>query len=384
MLKLILIIFEAMNYESIIPFLAVLIVLLFLLFSGFLLSVKAKKKLSNQLLASFLIITAIDISAFFYHQFIELPLAIEMLRIKTSTFKSPLLFLYILSIIYSNFKLKKKHLFHLLPWLITVLVLFPNFFLESNEVKINFFKNYNSNIEIQFLSYFGDILSFAYLAAEIYYIVRYRKLLLENFTDKNTFKNYNWLKQLSILLFIGQALTFIKNYIRSNYSNDSLDIIRTIVLLFGVFFVCWLMLKALNSPKLFRGIDVNLLTSKEISKVSTIDKKTNQQLELLKKYMETEKPYLNPSLTIRSLSEEIKMNSRDLSVLINQQLQQHFFDFVNEYRIKEAMKILKNPSKKAFTVLEILYEVGFNSKSSFNTAFKKHTGETPTQFRKST
>ena len=97
--------------------------------------------------------------------------------------------------------------------------------------------------------------------------------------------------------------------------------------------------------------------------------------------MTIEKPYLNPSLSIRSFSEEIKMNSRDISVLINQNLKQYFFDFINEYRVKEAMKILKNPSKKEFTVLEILYEVGFNSKSSFNTAFKKHTGLTPTQFR---
>ena len=61
---------------------------------------------------------------------------------------------------------------------------------------------------------------------------------------------------------------------------------------------------------------------------------------------------------------------------------QHFFDFINEYRIKEAMKILKDPTKKEFTVLEILYEVGFNSKSAFNTTFKKNTCDTPTQFKK--
>ena len=159
--------------------------------------------------------------------------------------------------------------------------------------------------------------------------------------------------------------------------------LRIITLLFGVFFIFWLVLKALNSPKLFRGIDVNLLTSKEIKKEKPIDEKVNSQLEFLKNYMTTEKSYLNPSLSIRSFSEEIKMNSRDISVLINQNLKQHFFDFINEYRVKEAMKILKNPSKKEFTVLEILYEVGFNSKSSFNTAFKKYTGLTPTQFRKS-
>ncbi|PQJ76724.1 helix-turn-helix domain-containing protein [Polaribacter glomeratus] len=370
-----------MNYESIIPFLAVLIVILFFLFSAFLLSVKTEKKISNQLLAAFLVVTAIDISAFFYHQFIELPLAIEMLRIKISAFKNPLLFLYILSVIYSNFKLKKKHIVHLLPWLISILVLVPNFFLASNEAKIEFFKNYDANFENTFLDYLGAILSFAYLAAEIYYIVRYRKLLLENFTDKNAFKNYNWLKQLTILLFIGQVLTVIKGFFRTNSNGDSLEIIRIIVLLFGVFFICWLFLKAVNSPKLFKGIEVDLKTSQEIKSFKE-DSEISQQAIVLKDFMSAEKPYLNPSLSIRNLADDIKMNTRDLSVLINQNLNQHFFDFVNEYRIEEAKSILKNPSKKEFTVLEILYEVGFNSKSSFNTAFKKHTGLTPTQYRK--
>ena len=371
-----------MNYDSIISFLAVLIVILFLLFSVFLLSVKTEKKLSNQLLAAFLIITAIDISAFFYYQIIELPLALEMLRNKISLFKNPLLFLYILSVIYSNFKLKGKHLIHLLPWLITILVLLPNFFLADEAAKIAFFRNYDNNSEVQFLSYFGDVLSFTYLCAEIYYIVRYRKLLLENYTDKNAFKNYAWLKQLSILLFIGQAITLVKGYIRVNYSGNAIDIIRTVTLLFGVFFICWLFLKAVNSPKLFKGVDVDLKTSKEIK--STEDKdKIHPQILLLKDFMVDKKPYLNPSLTIRTLASALKMNSRDLSVLINQNLNQHFFDFVNEYRIEEAKNILRNPSKKEYTVLEILYEVGFNSKSSFNTAFKKYTGKTPTQFRKS-
>jgi AraC-like DNA-binding protein len=99
--------------------------------------------------------------------------------------------------------------------------------------------------------------------------------------------------------------------------------------------------------------------------------------------MMEEKPFLNPSLTIQDISNELEIPVRELSVLINHQLGQHFYDFVNTYRIEHAMNILKDTTKSKVTILEILYEVGFNSKSSFNTAFKKHTGNTPTEYRNS-
>ncbi|MFC0181885.1 helix-turn-helix domain-containing protein [Pseudarcicella hirudinis] len=95
-----------------------------------------------------------------------------------------------------------------------------------------------------------------------------------------------------------------------------------------------------------------------------------------------EKPFLNPSLTIQDVSDGIGIPVRDLSVLINHKLEQHFYDFVNTYRIEKAMDLLKDVTKNKLTILEILYDVGFNSKSSFNTAFKKHTGNTPTAYRK--
>lgn len=371
-----------MNYESIIPFLAIIIVVLFLFFSVFLLTVKTEKRISNVLLATFLIVVAIDISAFFYSKFIQLPLALEMLRIQVSNFKDPLLFLYILSIIYSNFKLKKIHFVHLLPWFISLIILTPNYFLVDEKLKFLFLENFNSTTEGAFLRFFGRIISALYFIAEVYYVVRYRRLLLENFTDKNAFKNYNWLKQLLILISIGQILTIIKNVSRQSFTAETTDLLRIITLTFGVFLIFWLVFKALNSPKLFRGIDVNLATSKEIVLNNNVDTKTHQQIASLKKFMVEKAPFLNPSLTIRNLALEMDISARELSVLINQHLNQHFFDFVNEYRIKKAMEILKNPTKKEVTVLEILYEVGFNSKSSFNTAFKKHTGETPTQYRK--
>ena len=97
--------------------------------------------------------------------------------------------------------------------------------------------------------------------------------------------------------------------------------------------------------------------------------------------MIAQEPYLDPSLTIQQLADQIELPVKELSVLINHHMDQHFFDFVNEYRIQKAMHLLRDPEKRDVTVLEILYEVGFNSKSSFNTSFKKYTNLTPTAFR---
>ena len=105
-------------------------------------------------------------------------------------------------------------------------------------------------------------------------------------------------------------------------------------------------------------------------------------LDHVNHYMTDEEPFLDASLTLNSLAKGTGISSRELSILINHHLNKHFFDFVNEYRIEKAMQLLTDPERKEYTILEILYEVGFNSKSSFNTAFKKYTGKTPTDFRR--
>lgn len=70
--------------------------------------------------------------------------------------------------------------------------------------------------------------------------------------------------------------------------------------------------------------------------------------------------------------------------MINEGLNQNFYDFINYHRVKESERLLREPDSDFKTVLEVLFEVGFNSKSSFNTAFKKINGVTPTQFKKQT
>ena len=80
------------------------------------------------------------------------------------------------------------------------------------------------------------------------------------------------------------------------------------------------------------------------------------------------------------MAAELNVNSRHLSQVINELLDQNFYDLINKYRVEEVKKyIKKNPGKN---ISEMMYEAGFNSKAAFNNAFKKHTGMTPTEYRR--
>jgi len=90
--------------------------------------------------------------------------------------------------------------------------------------------------------------------------------------------------------------------------------------------------------------------------------------------------YLNPDLTIDQLADLLEVNSKTLSQVINQSYEMNFYEFINKHRIETAQKLLLEDPKAS--VLTILYQCGYNSKSSFNTFFKKYTGTTPTAYRK--
>jgi AraC-like DNA-binding protein len=96
-----------------------------------------------------------------------------------------------------------------------------------------------------------------------------------------------------------------------------------------------------------------------------------------------DKPYLNPDLTLSQLAHQCDIPNHHLSQILNIDLKNNFYNYINALRVERAKKLLSDPSKKDLTILEILYDVGFNSKSVFNTAFKKHTGMTPTAYRQS-
>lgn len=105
-----------------------------------------------------------------------------------------------------------------------------------------------------------------------------------------------------------------------------------------------------------------------------------RELEVL---MAREKKYLDPDLTLSKLAGYMTISTNHLSQIINGQFEKNFYDFVNHYRINEAMLLIGDKNNPGSSTLEIAFEVGFGSSSGFYHAFKKITGQTPTQFKKS-
>lgn len=113
----------------------------------------------------------------------------------------------------------------------------------------------------------------------------------------------------------------------------------------------------------------------------------NQQKETLKKelltYFEEEESYLNPQLSLKFVADVLGLNTNKMSYLINQAFNTNFNDFVNSYRLNHFKSIALNPKNAHLTILGLAYDSGFNSKSVFNTYFKKAEGITPSQWVKS-
>jgi AraC-like DNA-binding protein len=100
----------------------------------------------------------------------------------------------------------------------------------------------------------------------------------------------------------------------------------------------------------------------------------------LLKLMESDKPYTDPDLTLSSLAQRINLSENRLSYIINSRSGKNFFEFVNSYRIAMVISRIKNGEHKKSTLLGLALESGFNSKASFNRAFRKFTGMTPSEF----
>lgn len=122
-----------------------------------------------------------------------------------------------------------------------------------------------------------------------------------------------------------------------------------------------------------------------IQKQQVLSDTKQQQLEHLAERLNTlmqkEQLYKNPTLSINELAEQLGVKGYLLSLCLKQIFQQKFSDYINELSVTEVQRLLKDPKKAHYTLLSLAMEAGFNSKSSFNRAVKKHLGILPSAMK---
>ena len=376
---------------SLIRIISLLAVFISCLLAFFLLTVPTSNRLSNRLLGAFILLNALDISSWFLNRYLVAYPGLLLFKSTTGLLINPLYYLYALAVCYSDFRLQPRHLWHLLPFGLLTLTLLPRFYLAAAAAKYALLENYPAQPEYILRLWLGEGQFVGYIAAVFLTLRRYKQAYQENHADASSI-TYNWLFQLTATITVLHAIVMIKNGLQFTSHFHWFAGAELLVGFNATCILSWFVLKALYNPTLFRRIDstlepvetmlVHAPTPALVSRLpAATTPETEEQLRRLRDYMEQAEPYLNPALTIQDLATQLHLPVRELSVLINHHLGQHFFDFVNEYRITKSMRLLKDATQPQVTVLEILYAVGFNSKSSFNTSFKKRTGLTPTQYR---
>lgn len=108
---------------------------------------------------------------------------------------------------------------------------------------------------------------------------------------------------------------------------------------------------------------------------------THEQARL-REFMLAERPFLDPMISVEKLAQKLAMSPRDLSTLLNRQMDTNFFEMISYYRIEEVKQRLADPALANVPINDIMIACGFNSKSVFNQAFKKQVGTTPSAYRK--
>ncbi|MBN2352027.1 MAG: AraC family transcriptional regulator [Spirochaetales bacterium] len=229
--------------------------------------------------------------------------------------------------------------------------------------------------------------SLFYVALGLRALLRHKRRLTTHGHSRE-YANDAWLAKLGVGLAILLALDFLRFVSRiwgllrggilASFSRGVLpDAFEIALYVFFAGFSYFILFNAIRRPQALLGRDDAANQRKSLS-----DRTAESYKKELLSIMEKRKPHLEPELSLSDLSCLTGIPSRSLSEVIRKCECDNFYDFVNEFRVKEFIRFLADPSLSHQTVLTLMFEAGFNSKSVFNKVFKKKTGRNPRRFIK--
>ncbi|WP_163418845.1 helix-turn-helix domain-containing protein [Flagellimonas sp. HSM57] len=268
----------------------------------------------------------------------------------------PLLRWYILAMTTSDFKLPSFYILELAPFVVI--------FVISLFVSNNWFNENNSMAVALFAS--TIIFSYLHLACYIFQSGMLVRKVINIHTKMQRTKYQMVIIQWLRILIVGFGMIWI-SYVLNLIEDTVPYIVGPVMYSVVIYYLSYKAFK-LNATH----IDGTVFAQNE-----------NVALfQRIRELMVSEKLYLESDISLVRLSKMVEKSTQKTSEIINQYAKRNFNDFVNHYRIQEAKEMLLDTANKKYTISSIAFDIGFSSLSSFNVAFKKFEGTTPSLYRK--
>jgi AraC-like DNA-binding protein len=302
----------------------------------------------------------------------------------------PLAFLYIRSLLYPD--TKKKNWPHFLLFLFWVLYMIP-YFMQPNELK------YNSYVEVKhpdweyldvalrfpdspfgFRHYVNQLTAVHFSA----YMVAMFVLIFKRMKELN--ERMFRLRDQRLRLARNVGLHFLMIFlifgiVKLNFRGDVGDYFISTYLSFMVFSTSWMVVR--NSAFFAQPQSFLQFPGLKYEKSSLSDAEKSAIHRKILREMEENRYFARNLASLSDLAHSIRETSHHVSQVINEVIGKSFFEMLAWYRVEEAKRLIREDPDSRLTVEDIAEQVGYNSKSSFNTVFKKITGQTPSEFRRS-
>lgn len=296
---------------------------------------------------------------------------------------TPVLYLFVTTKVKPGFRLNRGHLWHATPFVLMLVYLFAVYFsLTTAEKSAMIASGGFSTLLHRFaVPLTGDIVQLGYVVAALRRLDHYGVTLKTWFSRVET-RDLRWLKRLMVLwgaIFAFHAVWTISGGLFGAlpFARVVLDVLNFLHLAI----VNGLMLMGVTASAQLSTAPVEAaqaLPKYQASNVSPDDRQT--LFGKTASAIQTSKPFLAPDLTLRDLADLMGATTREMSEAINGVGNQSFFEYINSARVKHAQLLLIE--QPATRILDIAYQSGFNSKTAFNQAFRKITGQTPSAFRR--
>ncbi|MBN2040353.1 MAG: AraC family transcriptional regulator [Spirochaetes bacterium] len=293
---------------------------------------------------------------------------------------SPLIFFYTTALTDPEVKFRAGHFICFVPFILLIAGYILNHYMLADTGLDKKEQTALTGSFAQSMTYLIIFVMMSFLILSFLKIKQYRKNIRNFFSSLHSV-NLRWLQGIIIIYAVILIFSIIAQFLDNGYYTWGM---MCILLSFFVYFMGYMGLK---QPEIFSGITLSLMDRwsidrKKYGKSTLTDERSNDILKRLIDLMENEKLYLDNELKLPALASRLEVSPHHLSQIINEKLNKNFFDFINRYRVEESKKMLTSEEYSHLNILAIGLEAGFNSNTTFISAFKRFEKVTPSGYRK--